>query len=397
MDLSSLIHPVDPETFRQDYWERQPLRIHRDDPNYYRSLLSLTDVDGILSLASIRSSQIRILREGKETPLGKNGTSGLIGTSGQLEEVYEAYRAGATVVLQFLHESWAPLWHLCQSLAAEFSAAVQVNVYLTPAQERGFNVHYDSHDVFVLQSEGVKHWSLYESPIRLPLKGQPYDAKTMAPGALLDQFDLKPGDLLYIPRGCLHAAESRDSASLHLTVGVNTVTWAAVVLRAIERIIEQDSCFRVSLPLGFARDRRLQEQAEVRLAELVAVLGERIEPVPAVQEAVEEAWLGRPPVLDGHLLDLEGMTAVGLATRVRRRPTVQWRLVAGEAGTALHFHGKAVDLPTQACAGLVFITEADEFSASDLPGDLNDAGKLMLVRTLLREGFLTICREPLAP
>jgi ribosomal protein L16 Arg81 hydroxylase len=394
MDLSSLIHPFDPQTFKDEYWEKQPLRVHRSDPDYYRGLLSLVDVDRILSLSSIQPSEVRVVREGKETRVGMNGAGGLIGTAGRLEELYGAYREGATIVLQFLHERWEPLRQLCRSLAAELSANIQVNVYLTPGQERGLNVHYDSHDVFVLQSEGVKHWCLYESSIRLPLRGQPYDSRTMKPGALTQEFDLHPGDLLYMPRGLMHAAESRETASLHLTVGVNTVTWASLVLRVVEAVIERDEGLRASLPIGFAREADSQEPVVAKLRSIVDGLGDAIDAATAVREAVAEAQLGRQPALEGHLLDLGAAPAIDLATSLRRRPDVQWSLHVQDETAALRFHGKSIELPAYAQPELSFIARADAFTGAGLPGELDDEGRLTLIRTLVREGFLTVCREP---
>jgi ribosomal protein L16 Arg81 hydroxylase len=394
MELSKLIHPFDLRTFKDDYWEKQPLRVQRNERDYYRRLLSLADVDHLLSLSSIQPSAVRVVRAGKDIPVGTNGTGGLIGTAGRLEELYGAYRDGATIVLQFLHERWEPLRRMCRSLAAELSGSLQVNIYLTPGKERGLNVHYDSHDVFVLQSEGVKHWCLYESSIRLPLRGQPYDSRTMKPGALLQEFDLHPGDLLYIPRGWMHAAESREAASLHLTVGVNTVTWASVILRAVEAVIEGDEGLRASLPLGFAREPRLQEQVVAELRSIVGRLGDAIDASSAVREAVAEAQLGRQPALDGHLLDLGAVPAINLATSLQRRPDVQWSLDVHGETAALHFHGKSIALPAYAQPELSFIARTDAFTGADLPGELDDEGRLTLIRTLVREGFLTVCREP---
>ena len=58
----------------------------------------------------------------------------------------------------------------------------------------------------------------------------------------------------------------------------------------------------------------------------------------------------------------------------------------------LHFHGKTVQLPAHVEPTLRFILDAEEFVAADLPGDLDDAGKLVLLQRLIREGFLTLCQ-----
>jgi hypothetical protein len=397
-DLRRMVYPVDPEIFKREYWEKQPLVVRRGDPEYYRGLLSLGDVDQILSVSSIQPPQVRVLREGKEPPRSQLRVGGLAGDErGSLEALYAQYRRGSTIALQFLHERWAPLMCLCRSLAAEFSASFQVNVYLTPALARGLNTHYDTHDVFVLQTAGSKHWRLYDSPIRLPLKGQPYDGLTMEKGKVLNEFDLHPGDLLYIPRGYMHDAASGDAVSLHLTVGVNTVTWAAVVLRAVEGVIERDPRFRESLPLGFACDEGLRQRIEAHLTELLTGLSLQIEPAALIQDVVESALLGGQPVLDGHLLDLEEARRVDLTTPLMRRPEIQGRLTTVGNKVALHFHGKIVEIPVHAEPELRFITEVGQFCAADLPGDLDDAGKLVLVRSLIREGFLKICRVARLP
>lgn len=388
-DLGRLIYPIDPETFKREYWEKKPLVITRQDQHYYRSLLSLADVDRILSTSSIRPPDFRVLREGKEIPL--NDLVGP-GRRHETEALYEKYRDGCTIVIQFLHQRFAPLMRLCQSLAAEFSASFQVNVYLTPANEKGLNTHYDTHDVFVLQAEGVKHWRLFQESIHLPLMGQPHRQQGMSSENLLAEFDLHPGDAIYIPRGYDHDAVAVDSTSLHLTVGVQPITWAFVLLDAMETIIEQDPRFRESLPLGFASDKRKQEMAEGHLLKLLDILRQQIKPTSIISNAVEVALQGRQPFLEGHLLDLEARSQVSLETRVRRRPEILWRLSVEDEKTCLYFHGKIVRMPSFVQSDLQFITEVDEFKALDLPGDLDEVGRLMLIRRLLAEGFLTVCR-----
>ena len=63
------------------------------------------------------------------------------------DALFEQYREGATVILQFLHERWEPLARLSSSVANELSAALQANVYVTPKNAQGFASHYDDHDV----------------------------------------------------------------------------------------------------------------------------------------------------------------------------------------------------------------------------------------------------------
>lgn len=392
LDLAWLINPVTPEAFKREYWEQKPLVLTGRNDDRYRSLLSLADVDGILSYS--RAPDVHTVREdppGARPAARKGGGKPL-----RLEGLYQEYRDGSTMVLNALHQRWPPLAELCRSLSAEFSAAFQVNVYLTPPGSQGLPTHYDTHDVFVLQVQGRKHWRLYESPVPLPLAGQPYRKEETEPGALVEEFDLSPGDLAYLPRGTMHDAATGDALSLHLTVGANTITWASVLLGAVESLIERDARFRESLPPGFAGDAELRARAEGRLVELVDALRDGISPGSVIDEATARALSAAVPALAGHLLDLEAEPLVGLATRVRRRPEVRWRLTVEGEDVSLMFHGKVMRVPARAEKDLRFVTESDEFTAADLPGELDEEGRLVLVRRLLHEGFLTIPR-PAAP
>jgi hypothetical protein len=47
-----------------------------------------------------------------------------------------------------------------------------------------------------------------------------------------------------------------------------------------------------------------------------------------------------------------------------------------------------VELPAYTAASVAFCTRAEPFCAAELPDELDAPGKLVLVRRLLREGFL---------
>jgi ribosomal protein L16 Arg81 hydroxylase len=258
-DLSHLISPIDVELFKREYWGKQPLIVHRPDRSHYANLLTLDDVDEILSTTSPLSGQVQAVREGKARPSAKNPAA--LGGGGP-EGWFEEYRSGSTIVLQSLHERWPSLKRLCRSLAAEFSAGFQVNVYLTPPNAQGLSTHYDTHDVFVVQVAGTKRWRIYERTMELPLYGQAYPSNASETGRVLHELELQAGSAMYLPRGFAHQASSTESASIHLAVGALTVTWASVVLTAVEKVIEQNARFRSALPPGFAESVERRREAE---------------------------------------------------------------------------------------------------------------------------------------
>lgn len=390
-DLARLIHPLPVEEFLSEYWEKKPLHLRREDPDYYSDLLTLNDMDQILSTSAVRSSDLRVLSDGKEIPVAQLTSPQTGGHAGGLEALFDAYRKGATINLTFLHERYEPLAGLCRSLALDFSSGFQTNVYLTPGgKSRGLNPHYDTHDVFVVQAYGSKHWHLYKSDAHLPLASQPFKASEEGAGDPVQEFDLETGDLLYLPRGTMHEAVTNMEASLHLTIGVLPILWASLLRDAVELAIGKDSRLRESLPLGFAIDENVQTSARSRLAELLDDVTRNISVDQVIGKAIHKALLSRQPMLRGHLLDLESLECVELETPVHRRPELQWKLIDDGDRVILEFHGKTIGLPAGFADELRFVTGTPSFTGRDIPGPLDDSGRLTLIRTLLREGFLTL-------
>ena len=64
-------------------------------------------------------------------------------------------------------------------------------------------------------------------------------------------------------------------------------------------------------------------------------------------------------------------------------------MIADLDGTTLSFEGKHVAFPEHAREELEAVVAAERpFTAAELPGELDDESRLVLVRRLIREGFL---------
>ncbi|MEU4247993.1 cupin domain-containing protein [Amycolatopsis sp. NPDC026612] len=387
--LADLIAPTTTDTFFAEYWEKKPLLIHRKTPEYYAGVLTLADVDAMLATSSLNDGDLRLVAEGEETPVSQLVPESTEGRINGLEALYARYRSGATINLMFVNERWPALNTLCRKLAGELSAGIHGNVYLTPPGTRGLTPHHDTHDVFVCQVYGTKHWTLYPTQTPLPVQTQGYVLPETGAGEPEADFVLSPGDFLYMPRGTVHAAEANDAASVHLTVGISPMTWANALRAAIDDVFMDDVRFREGLPPGFitdpaARDRAVAELS-VRLADLIG----QVRPESVVDRRAATMLQRRQPTLEGHLLDLEALPSVDLSTPVRRRPQLQWLLHRKGDEIALEFHGKMINLPGYVEDEVAFMAKADEFAGAEIPGSLDEPGRLVLVRRLLQEGFLT--------
>jgi hypothetical protein len=286
--------------------------------------------------------------------------------------VLTEFEGGATLVLQGLHHTWPPLATFCRFLEIELGHPAQANAYFTPRDAQGLPVHHDTHDVFSLQVAGEKRWLVYEPALELPLKNQKYGPELGEPGEPVHDVTLRPGDTLYLPRGWLHQAMTSSTDSLHITVGVNVYTWVDAFKAALGEC-ENDIGFRRS-PDGEAED-------------LVEALRARLDPDEVSARRRRKLVATRRPVLSDQLKQLQALEGLTLETPLERRSTVVFDL----EGSTLVFEGKEVVVPAVAREDLEFIASADEaFTASDFPGDLDGQTRLVLVRRLVREGFLRL-------
>lgn len=396
MNFADLIQPHDRQTFLRNFWEKQLLHVTDRHADLYSGLFSIADVDHVLSTPSLHSSTIRVIRDGRSLSFDRIGLRGTIGDHAAVEAVIAEHRSGATIALNALNRTFPSLRDLCQMLGQQFSAAFQVNAYLTPPNSQGFGTHHDTHDVFILQIAGTKHWHVFEATDKLPLSDRGTSLRggqASSPfGVPLLDVDLRPGDLMYLPRGFPHHALSAEATSLHLTVGAHTVTWATVIQAALEVCIEQDVRFRASLPPGFAANDSARNAAAHELGELVQVFADSVDTPAALDDAAEAVLRSQRAVLSGRLLDIEAEPRVLSGTRVRRRPEVQCAMSVDADRIRLRFSGKVVTVPRFAVDEIRHLLDAEECTVNELPGTVDDQGRLVLVRRLIREGLLTICR-----
>jgi len=107
-------------------------------------------------------------------------------------------------------------------------------MYLTPPNEQAVAPHADDRDVLVLQITGSKSWKVYPNPpVPFPYPSEQVgkSAAYPVPAATLDAQPListvlRPGDVMYMPRGFVHEALTSDDASLHLTFALPTHDWS---------------------------------------------------------------------------------------------------------------------------------------------------------------------------
>jgi bifunctional lysine-specific demethylase and histidyl-hydroxylase NO66 len=324
------------------------------------------------------------VRDGAPLPLGDYTEDipwrpGSFSATARVDRVAAEFAAGATIVLQALQLHWHPAALYCRGLEQRLGFPVQANAYHTPASAQGFAIHHDTHDVFVLQVAGRKRWRVYEPVVELPLKNQRWSPALGDPGDPVAELTLAPGDTLYLPRGWPHEAATGGGESLHLTVGLHPPTRLDALRAALDDCGED-----VEFRRAIGADGRLPEALLDRLAA-------RLRPDAVASRMRRRFVAGRRPVADDQLAQVRAAESLAADTACERRPTVIAEIERRPGAVALIFERKEVIFPAVA-EPAVFAVHAAEgpITAARLPGALDEAGRIVLLRRLVREGYLRV-------
>ena len=261
-----------------------------------------------------------------------------------LHKVLDLYRRGATVVLQSLHRTWAPLSSWCAALEREVGWPVQANAYLTPPGERGLAAHADGHDVIAVQLHGNKQWHLHGH----------------------GQFELEAGNVLYVPAGVEHCARTDTRPSLHLTVGIHRPTPARVARAAATAAIE-----RAGFPADTTPDGSIW------------LLNDMLRDVDG--DAVVARLRRRPRAHAGGLL-ARSVVRPEITHATRIAPILPWTVESIGDRVALEWPNGRLNLPDRArVAAEMLARDGGPVSVGRLPG-LDPSEQTVLARRLLDEG-----------
>lgn len=394
---------VEPAKFAAAYWGRVPLLSRADElagPGAFTDLFDPASADELISRRGLRTPFLRVAKDGQVLPAarytGGGGAGAEIGDQVLDERVLELYAGGATLVLQGLHRIWPPLIDFTRELGATLGQPLQVNAYLTPAGNQGFATHYDTHDVFVLQVDGHKHWRIHEPLLVDPLERQPWGGRADEVAAVADgppalDVVLAPGDALYLPRGWLHSAQAQDGSSLHLTVGVRALTRYALVEELLG-LAAEDSRLRAPLPFGV--DVADPNQIEPELTEVVDALRDWLlsaDPARVTARLRDRAWPASRPAPIRPLAQAAVIADLDQQTRIAPRAGLRWRLepatgrTDGTSRVTLRVFDRTITFPGQCAPALQAFLSGGVTRVGDLPGLDDDADRVVLARRLLRE------------
>jgi len=391
--LKKLISPLKTTEFWENYFEKNHFFTTKTEVKFDFTVEKFEKLLWTHKFAD--ASDIQVNKEGKaffynETGSGKDHFGWLM----------DRYADGCTLIFNGIHRIDPEIAAIAGELDAVFRGPTTVNAFLTPPNSKGFLPHFDTHDVFVCQTDGTKEWGLYGSEMELPLDRQIYLVDQKKMGKSLNSYHLEKGTVLYIPRGMVHGSSTSESFSLHLTIGVRPLLADEYLKNFIDVLAEKDPEFRKSM---------LTKDAE-ELSRLVQNFGRLIESksgnVYLNKLVNERAYLNKislsKPLFSNRLKNIHQLSELAPETKLKNVYFNNDLLTDHADKIRLIFPGVGISGKKEVQQGYIemsaitygaieFIRNSrSPFSANDLPEIYPLETRLMIIKTLLKSGYLTI-------
>jgi hypothetical protein len=181
-----------------------------DDPALPERILTPNRLLDLAMRRSLSNPQVRCFQNGEELHPNAYLTDEvtLRGQSLRMVDTHRLgilLRQGATLVLDQVNTFDPTMEVTCRALQWWSRERVQVNAYLTTNDASGFRLHWDDHDVLIVQLAGEKQWEV-RGPSRTAPLYRDADRNDRPSNDIVWAGTMRTGDVMHIPRGYWHQA-----------------------------------------------------------------------------------------------------------------------------------------------------------------------------------------------
>ena len=182
------------QQFLDEYWQNKPLVIRQAFP---LPVSDLTQED-LAAFAAEAEIESRLIEEFGDRPWQLQHGPFDEDDFAALPETHW------TLLVQDMDKHYPPLQKLLT--AFDFIADWRRDdVMISYAPEGGsVGPHTDSYDVFLLQAQGIRHWQISDKPLADAVFRSDTDLRILQQFSADQQWDLHPGDMLYLPPHYAH-------------------------------------------------------------------------------------------------------------------------------------------------------------------------------------------------
>ena len=240
-NLSTLIAPFKLNQFQECFIQNRPFLVPEVHPAGIQKLLELPFLSSLESLLEHWTKSIQV-----HLPDLRDEASSLDTDS---EGALSFFEQGMGLLFNDAQELSPVLESWIQGIKKDLGVSAMTYgrnlIYATP-DGQGSAPHFDQNINFVLQIKGIKKWRVATNthlinPLTRHTMGQPVDPEMMSylespmPTSMPEntqEFELKPGSLLFVPRGCWHSTQAQGNA-LALNFTFTAPTWIDLLSAAL--------------------------------------------------------------------------------------------------------------------------------------------------------------------
>jgi hypothetical protein len=282
----------------------------------------------------------------------------------------------------------AELDRLARALEMVLHQPVTASAFWSRAGMRA-PVHYDDHDLLVVQLRGTKRWYVSSKPSELnnTWKAIPDSAPDLGPH---QAFDVRPGDMVYLPRGTYHSVDS-DSGSLHVSIGFTPLTVREALIAALDHLSDLDRGWRATLGgrLAFQLRGPGLERLVPPITEGAANLLAACRTPGFIASALQ--WRsGRAVAALRALPSLESAPVLDLDSELIQNDMAFCHLTASPERIDVSYPGGHLYIHRGAQQAVEYLVNAPRLRVRDIPGDIGDDVRLSLAGRFLEIGFLKL-------
>ncbi|MEB2651455.1 cupin domain-containing protein [Pseudomonas siliginis] len=384
------------------YWEEQPARIIPREGGRFDFFDSF-EFFKILNSKEMKFPMVRLYQDGVPIDEGEYTFTRRYGgeefpLTVDPNKVGVFISEGATTIIQSIEQHSSSVAGLCRVYEESLFCPVQANAFYTPCEKQSVAAHYDSSDVFVLQIDGSKDWRLWDffekrSNGKRPYNQQVIDDLTRKTPPKFT-FRLNPGEILYLPRGLIHQAQTTENDSLHISMIAHPTTWKLSVSKAIEQIadsLEADLKFRSTVLVSgsiVGSKSKFSESSGVN--EVVDKIVDSITwdqlKVSAVRRVIKSSF----PSREGRLLDIIKNRTLSRDSFIQWREQQPFEIEARDSEVVIHLTDRALILPKVSFVAIQGLKNGEPVRVKSIRGLLTIDGKISLAQALVKNGICTV-------
>ncbi|PHM36574.1 JmjC domain-containing protein [Xenorhabdus innexi] len=391
--LDDIIGPIGHQVFFDEFFEKKPL-LQRAGSRL-TDMFSLADFDRYLIAGEgMLQDLVRITHDGNAvfvpSYLGQATT--------QRAFILEQFTAGATLKLEDLNFRHGKISKLCKKLEEVFGGYVFAKPFLTGVNFSGLEVHFDTTEVFVIQLEGRKEWSVWNKIIENPTHPLQQNLKDVDLGSPVIKAVLEPGDLLYIPAGAPHSAKCLNDYSLHMSIGLEPTKMFEVIEGYLRLMAEQVAELRQNI-YPFTNLAESDKNGKLLIERISKT---RFRDMLADFEIAYNAT--KHEVCDSRLATIASSHTINESTKLQVRPSANLKTRRSDDVIAVYYSSTQsprkslistpsnMTLPDYCQEEINALCNMGEnsFTPAQLPGKLNTESKVLLCQEMSKVGILIL-------